>query len=241
MNFLAKDIPTLVFQILPGFVAASIFYTLTAHPKTSEFERVIQALIFTVLLKVVLIPVREFFLLVGRCVGAVSPWNAEAELAWMIVLALPLGLSFVWVMNKDTCHCWARKLKLTGRTSYPSEWYAAFTREGREKRWIILTLDGEQRLYGWPEEWPDQADKGHFVIDQPEWVMPDGSRVPILQTSKFMMPASEVKRVEFLAQVTEVPQSEQEQRQIQEPLINLHRSESNGSQGTTTSTEPVAS
>jgi len=183
MNFLVKDIPRLIFQILPGFVAASIFYTLSAHPKTTEFERVIQALIFTALLKVILIPVRGFFLLSGRWVGAVGSWNADAELAWMIVLALPLGLLFVWVMNKDICHCWARKLKLTGRTSYPSEWYTAFTREHREKRWVILTLDGEQWLYGWPEEWPDQADKGHFVIDQPEWVMPDGTRVPILQTS----------------------------------------------------------
>ena len=237
MSFLAKDIPTLVFQLLPGFVAASIFYTLTAHPKTTEFERVVQALIFTVLLKVVLIPFRHCLLLAGRRVGAFGLWNADAELAWMIVLALPLGLFFVWVMNKDICHCWARKLRVTGRTSYPSEWYAAFTREQREKRWVILTLDGEQRLYGWPEEWPDQADKGHFVIDQPEWVIANGSRVPILQTRKFMVPASEVKRVEFLATGTELLISEEEQRKLQEPLIALHRSEDNGSQGAPASPE----
>src|SRR3954470_22451912 len=88
MNFLGENIPTLVFQLLPGFVAASIFYTLTAHPKTTEFERVIQALIFTVLLKVVLIPARGCLLLAGKRACAVGTWNADAELAWMIVLAL---------------------------------------------------------------------------------------------------------------------------------------------------------
>jgi hypothetical protein len=36
MNLLAKDIPTLVFQILPGFVAASIFYRSRRHPRLKQ-------------------------------------------------------------------------------------------------------------------------------------------------------------------------------------------------------------
>lgn len=34
--------------LLPGFVAAAVFYSLTSHPKPGAFDRVIQALIFTV-------------------------------------------------------------------------------------------------------------------------------------------------------------------------------------------------
>src|SRR4051794_37901522 len=122
MNFFSRDIPTLVFQLLPGFVTASIFYTLTAHPKTTEFERVVQALIFTVLLKVVIFPVRSGLFLAGSHGLSLGQWNADAELACMTVLALPLGLAFVGMANKDICHRLARKWKLTGRTSYPSEW-----------------------------------------------------------------------------------------------------------------------
>jgi hypothetical protein len=33
MGWIAKDLPTLVFMLLPGFLAAGVFYTLTAHPK----------------------------------------------------------------------------------------------------------------------------------------------------------------------------------------------------------------
>lgn len=237
MNILSKDIPTLVFQLLPGFVTASIFYTLTAHPKTTEFERVIQALIFTVLLKVIVVPVRGMLHFLGRHCHAFGTWTAEAELTWMILLAIPLGLLFVWMANRDIFHGLARKCKLTGRTSYPSEWYAAFI---RERRWVILNLGEGRRLYGWPEEWPDQSDKGHFLIDQPEWVMADGSRVPILQTSKYMVPAADVKQVEFLTLPAELTITAEEQRRLQEPLIALHRSQDDGSEATTTRAEPAS-
>ena len=36
--------------LVPGFVAAGVYYGLTAAPKPNTFERVIQALIFTVVI-----------------------------------------------------------------------------------------------------------------------------------------------------------------------------------------------
>ncbi len=220
---------TLIFQFLPGFITASIFYTLTAHPKMTEFERVVQALIFTVLLKALLLPLQSMFLLLGRYV-TLGKWTPDVELVWMIVLAIPLGLVFAWFANTDKGHHWARSYGLTSRTSYPSEWYAAFIRDGQ--RWIILHMKEGRRLYGWPEEWPDQADKGHFVIDQPEWVMDDGSRIPIYQTNRFLIPVNEVERVEFLAFLPEWQVSEEAAKIAQAPLIDLHRSQKNGSKAT---------
>lgn len=48
-----SDIVAAIYQLLPGFVTAWIFYGLTAHPKTSPFERVIQALIFTLFVETI--------------------------------------------------------------------------------------------------------------------------------------------------------------------------------------------
>ena len=48
--------------LLPGFVAAAVFYSLTSHPKPSNFERVVQALIFTIVVEAV---GRSFFLVSG--------------------------------------------------------------------------------------------------------------------------------------------------------------------------------
>ena len=80
MGWIAKDLPTLIFLLLPGFISAGLFYTLTAHPKTSEFERLVQALIFTTLIKftTTLIKPILFRFSSGHSFGA---WDADADFA----------------------------------------------------------------------------------------------------------------------------------------------------------------
>ncbi|QDV37559.1 DUF6338 family protein [Tautonia plasticadhaerens] len=237
MGWLSQNLTT-IFQFLPGFITAGIVYTLTAHPKSNEFERVVQALIFTVILKTLLLPIRSLFLATGSHWVSLGLWTPDVELTWMIILAIPLGLAFAWIANTDRWHQWARARGLTTRTSYPSEWYGAFKRSG--DRWIILHLKGERRLYGWPEEWPDHPDKGHFVIDQPEWVLDDGTQVPIFQANKFLIAACEVERVEFLAFPHEYSIAQENLGAMQAPLIQMHRSEENGSQAAESGAESPA-
>ena len=49
MNWASSEIVGVLSFLLPGFVAAAIFYSLTSYPKPSPFDRVVQALIFTVI------------------------------------------------------------------------------------------------------------------------------------------------------------------------------------------------
>jgi hypothetical protein len=51
MDTISPDILNLIYKLLPGFLSAWVFYGLTAHPKASPFERVVQALIFTVMIQ----------------------------------------------------------------------------------------------------------------------------------------------------------------------------------------------
>lgn len=236
MGLIAKDLPTLVFMLLPGFIAAGIYYTLTAHPKSSEFERVIQALIFTALLKFFTTLLRAMFLFFGK-VLALGTWSADVELAWAILLSLPLGLLFAWVVNNDVLHAFMRRRNLTRRTSHPSEWYSAFV---GNRRWVILHLTDRRRLYGWPDEWPDQPDKGHFVINEPEWLLDDNQRAPLYQVKAFVLPASEVKMVEFLKADDEVSQGTAELKQVEQLLINAQGQENqDGSQSPPAKPEPT--
>jgi hypothetical protein len=235
MGLIAKDLPTLVFMLLPGFVAAGVFYTLTSHPKSSEFERLIQALIFTTILKFITILLRGVFLILGR-VAAIGTWTSDVELAWSVALAPLVGFAFVWLANTDTFHGFARKKGLSTRTSYPSEWYGAFV---REKRWVILHLTDGRRLYGWPEEWPDQPDRGHFVIDQPEWLLDTGQRAPLLRVERFILPAGDVKMVEFLKKNEEVEQQSEELERSERLLLDVQAEEkSDGSESPPAGPQP---
>ena len=48
MSWASSEVVGVLTFLLPGFVAAAIFYSLTSHPKPSAFDRVVLALIFTV-------------------------------------------------------------------------------------------------------------------------------------------------------------------------------------------------
>lgn len=69
----------------------------------------------------------------------------------------------------------------------------------------MLHLKGERRLYGWPEEWPSQPDRGHFRISEGEWLSDnnknDGKSTP--EISAILIPAIDVEMVEFVEGVHE--------------------------------------
>ncbi len=249
MDGFSGELVTLLFKLLPGFVAAWVFYGLTAHAKTSPFERVVEAMIFTVVIQATIILLRETLLVIGR-VASVGEWTTDGELVISVVMAILAGLVSARLANNNTLQEWLREWhwydglrsrkfmhwlpewQWTCRTSFPSEWYSAFS---REKRYIILHLRGNRRLYGWPKEWPDQCDRGQFVMYEPQWLLDDGKKAPLLQVEKMIIAATDVEMVEFIKDADEVKAQEQELTDVQTLLVNLYsnkKGESDGSQGT---------
>ena len=197
MTWMTGEIVGLLTFLLPGFVAAAIFYSLTSHPKPNAFDRVVQALIFTV---------------VGQAIAAVAvlslsenameiyaEWGEERQLVLSVSIAIMLGLIATLVTNNDTLHRILRLLSITRETSYPSEWYSAFSRHSG--CYVVLHLQGERRLYGWPVEWPSAPDNGHFRIANAEWLVDDEGdqkQVPVEGVSAILIPVAAVEMVEFL-------------------------------------------
>jgi hypothetical protein len=188
------EVAEVLIQLLPGFLTAWIFYSLTAHARPSPFERVVQALIFTMLVQALVIIVRYALYFAGRWIS-IGPWNSDIRLLWSIILACVLGLVSSRLTNNDGLHKALRRYGWTMRTSAPSEWYSAFS---TFEPWVILNLSGGRRLFGWAEQWPDRPDRGHFIIEEPEWLLPNGSRAPLPWLDILLLPASEVEFVEFL-------------------------------------------
>lgn len=187
-----SDIVKAIFQMLPGFISAWIFYGLTAHARPTPFERVIQALIFTMFSEAIVTVLSQCLFLIGswRSMGV---WTADVAFVWKVLTSIALGLTFACFANTNKLHqClpdW-----ITKRTSYPSEWFSAFS---RHKLWVYLNLKGDRRIFGWAEEWPDEPGKGHFLLAMPEWILDDNTRVPLLGLERILLPASDVELVEF--------------------------------------------
>ncbi|MDA1014746.1 MAG: DUF6338 family protein [Planctomycetota bacterium] len=216
MDIPKSEIIETVYALLPGFFAAWVFYGLTAHPKTSPFERIVQALIFTGITHVCVIVIRWIALTVGESVGATTIWTDNAALVLSFVAALVLGVGSAAIANTNCLH--SRIPWITKRTSYPSEWFSTFN---QDKRWIVLHLDGGRRLYGWPYEWPDQPDSGHFVMMEAAWLLDDNTRVALHLIQRILIPAADVRMVEFKKFDTETTATQEEVDNAENLLINL--------------------
>ncbi|MCY4498364.1 MAG: DUF6338 family protein [Rhodospirillaceae bacterium] len=173
--------------LLPGLVAAATFYALTSHPKPGTFERIVQALIFTVLAQIIAdqLPLDD----------RPQSWHIIASVGSAIFLALLA----TYLSNNDTMHRILRKLRVTKETSLPSEWYSAFAR--KDPRYVILHLKDRRRIYGWPEEWPGQPDRGHFRIAEPEWLDAENTKEESKEEASvewILIAAEDVRMVEFL-------------------------------------------
>ncbi len=196
METFAKDFVTLLQYLLPGFVAAWVFYNFTSFPKPSQFERVIQALIFTIFVQVFVYLIKVLLFFIGSK-WSLFNWNLQSDLIWSIILAILLGIIFSYYANNDKVHKKLRDWGITRETSYPSEWFGMFL---ENVTYVVLHLDGERRLYGWPKEWPSDPEKGHFVLEQASWLS-DEKQIPLTGVSSIMVDVKDVKMVEFMEKI----------------------------------------
>ena len=203
MEFLKTDLIGLVQYLLPGFLASWIFHSLTAHPKSSPFERVIQALIFTTFTTLLVYCVRWILFKFGVAFWIVGLWNKEVEFFWSVLIALLLGVAFSWSANTNFLHRCLQRLRpnITKRTSFPSEWYSTFNGlgKGTASLFVVLHLKGDKprRLFGAVGEWPDHPDAGHFVLYDACWLLDDGER-KLDTVDSILISAQDVEMAEIL-------------------------------------------
>lgn len=194
MSWASSEAVGVLTFLLPGFLAAAIFYSLTSHPVPGAFDRVVHALIFTMVGQAL---TALLFLAGGN--GESPGWNNSHDLIVSIGIAVALALISVYITNNDTLHSVLRRIGLTKETSYPSEWYSTFARH--PDCYVILHMDGQRRLYGWPAEWPGDPNEGYFCIIEAEWLtdnVADANGLVGTDVSAILVSAGQVEMVEFL-------------------------------------------
>ncbi|MDR0443748.1 MAG: DUF6338 family protein [Treponema sp.] len=195
MPIVTTELIALLSFLLPGFITSFLFYSLTSFPKKSEFESVIIALIYTVVINALV----EAFGIIFNIVGnhfVIGEWNQLSKIICSVVVAVCMGILWSFLYNNDIIHKLLRRLRITSQSSYPSEWYGTFS---ETKRYIILDLKDERRIMGWPVEWPNYSDKGHFVLEDASWLIGNkGEKYPLKTIDRIMIDTNNVEMVEFM-------------------------------------------
>lgn len=192
MQWASSEVLSVLVFLLPGFVAASVFHSLTSHPKPSAFDRTIEALIFTLVAQALTLVTLLLF------IERSQEWPMDWQFVLSVGVAAAIGFIAAVVSNHDLVHKPLRLLKITRETSHPSEWSSSFS---RENCYVVLHLQGGRRLYGWPEEWPNESTQGHFRIAEAEWLVEKNNgqkQVAAVGVSAILVPADQVEMVEFM-------------------------------------------
>lgn len=199
MGETSKDVLALLTQLMPGFLTAWVVYGLTTYSKPTQFERVVQALIYSFMVSAI-VAIIELLALFGAQFVALGVWDKRSELICSTLVAFALGLILSYFMRSDGFFALARKLKMTIRTPYPSEWYGAFA---CSPRFVVLHLSGSRRISGYPAEWPTEPTIGHFRLTNAAWINEDNSETPLDDNESILIEAKQVEMVEFLKDVKE--------------------------------------
>ncbi|WP_075285907.1 DUF6338 family protein [Xanthomonas campestris] len=196
-NLFCEATPLLMF-LLPGFLSAWIFYGLTSHPKPSQFERTVEALVFTFVVQGATKILKMGLIAAGQTLS-VGNWTSDTQTIWSIVVAGALGVGVAAAVNKDTFHSWLRRQGFTSRTSHPSEWFCILD---SNPAYVILQLQDGRRLTGWPKEWPVSPSSGQFYVQQPAWITEEGALVELVTLDGIIIHATDVRWVEVFPKET---------------------------------------
>ena len=208
--------------LLPGFVAAAVFYLFTPHRRTTEAsERTIEAFILTGVVQFFVSLIKSLALWIGHLV-VICNWTENTSLGVGLSLALLVGFGLAYCSNNDLPHKWLRALPenkkrkrflrwlgkrlkgkcLTKETTFPTEWCNAFN--ASDDRFVMLHLKNGLRMYAQLDEWPNYPDKGHFVVLAPEWLDRDNGSTLLDGVHKMLIPVEEVGIVEFMKNANEM-------------------------------------
>lgn len=194
MPEISKDVIAILQYLLPGFLVAWVYFGLTSHPKPSQFERIVQALIFSLVVRVFVFLEQSSLEYIGQWKNF-RQWDSEADLVASLLTAVALGLLFAYAVNTDGFHKFIRTRGLSKRSSHPSEWCGTLT---NFPSYVVLHLKDERRLFGWPEVWPSDPDKGHFFIITPSWILDDGKDMELYGVEGLLVDVRDVKWIEFI-------------------------------------------
>jgi len=193
MDAIKPELISLLQYLLPGFVTAWIFYAFTSYIKPSHFERVVQALIFTLISQVITYLIKDTLLFIGKY-WHIGKWGESSTLIFSVIIAVILGFVISYYSNNDKFHKYLRDKGITRETSYASEWFGAFL---KNVTYIVLHLEDGRRLYGWPIEWPTDPKNGHFVLEQASW-LDENNEIDLIEVNQVLIDASHVQLVEFM-------------------------------------------
>ncbi len=188
--------------LLPGFSAAYIVQALGARRTQSDFERVIEALVFSFIIYIADMPLNHGLLpfhvlndLSGRGNDAVS-WD-PAQVGWLALITLAFSVLAVAYIRFDGNRV-LQKIGLTERTTRNSVWNDIFESEAAAVQPVQVELSDGRGVLGLLVYYSDVAEDASLYLTEASWVGPNGKLTPIPGPGILLTKTSGIRSVSLL-------------------------------------------
>jgi len=187
--------------LLPGFASAYIVQMLAVRRKQSELDKVVEALLFSLIFYIITLPMFGSTLpLSWRAIDLSHPdvnqvmvqWNHLATLAG---LALFFGIGHASNINYDLLSRLLFRLGIPIRGSRVNIWNDAFEElDG----FVQVGLPGGRRVVGWVRDFSDEENVYELFLENAAWVDEKNNQQPINGPGILLTKESGIEYVTFL-------------------------------------------
>jgi hypothetical protein len=186
--------------LLPGFLAARIEQRLVVNPEQNEFDKIIEALLYSLFVYVSFSAIfRSFPLSVTtEKVGEATHYSIDANpyhLAALIGLAVLFAVLQSYAGTHDV---WGRlftSLRVTRRTWRASIWSDVFHNYGGV---VQVELADGRSVMGWLKYFSDRPEQRSLFLERAAWVGDEQQVIPIPGPGIFLTQFSGIVSVSFL-------------------------------------------
>jgi Family of unknown function (DUF6338) len=196
---------TVLVVLLPGFFAARIEQRLTVNPKQNEFDKIVEALLYSFFIYLIFTVIFHAFpiSLTAEQAGETVHYSIEASplrLALLPVIALALSVLVSFAANNDYFGRLFRLLRVSRRTWRSSTWGDVFHNFGGV---VQVELSDGRCVMGWLKYFSDRPEDRSVFLERAAWVTAGGDLEEIKGAGIFLTQKSGIRSVMFLNASTE--------------------------------------
>ncbi len=159
--------------LLPGFACAYIVQFLAVRRKQSELDKIIEALLFSLVLYLITLPFFGYTLpLAWRPIDPqhsaeyqiIVKWN---HLACLAGAAIVFAVLYSANINRDWILWLLRLMKVTERTARKTIWNDTFQEIGGM---VQVGISGDRKILGWLRYYSDEDEESSLFLETASWV-----------------------------------------------------------------------
>jgi hypothetical protein len=153
--------------LLPGFACAYIVHLLAVRRKQTDLDKVVEALLFSLILYVLTLPLfGDLFPIHWQVTDAIGSYRVFVDWRHLAVLAASafvLAVLYATSINRDWLMALFRLMRVTERTARSSVWNDVFLETGG---YVQVGLSDGRSAMGWLRYYSDAASESSLFLEQ---------------------------------------------------------------------------